>query len=214
MKKAQKFLQQSYQQVPADHDDGNQLFFPIQFRDNTKSWEFIRFMNSWGKEQVLDIHDLATQLSSSILNQLIKNRGFMILYTHFNENLAKSIPRNVYNNLRALKKMVDDKDILMGTTSRILKYWEISNYVAFEVRDLQDKVIIKINENMRCPVGIKPIKSFHLSGLTFYIKAPKPHNIIFKNKLCKTVLNPPDETGEKSISIPWEKLEYPKVKIV
>ena len=101
----------------------------------------------------------------------------------------------------------------MGTTSRILKYWEISNYVSFEVQDLQDKVIITINENMNCPIGTKPIKSFHLSGLTFYIDVPKPHCITFKNKLCRTTINPPDETGQKSISIPWQKLEYPKVNI-
>jgi len=82
------------------------------------------------------------------------------------------------------------------------------------VEDLQDKVIIIINENMYCPIGIKQIKSFHLSGLTFYINTHKPHNIIFKNKVCKTIINPPDETGKKSISIPWEKLEYPKVNIL
>ena len=137
----------------------------------------------------------------------------MILYTHFNENLFKSIPKNLHCNLMALKQMVGSKDILMGTTSRILKYWEISNYVSYEVQDLQDKVIITINEDMHCPIGVKSIKSFHLSGLTFYVNISKPYKIIFKNKLCKTIVNPPDETGEKSISIPWQKLEYPKVNI-
>ena len=101
----------------------------------------------------------------------------------------------------------------MSTTSRILKYWEISNYISFEVQNLEDKVIITIDENMHCPIGKKSIENFHLSGLTFYTSISKPYNIIFKNKLCKTVLNPPDETGEKSISIPWEKLEYPEVHI-
>ena len=102
----------------------------------------------------------------------------------------------------------------MGTTSRILKYWEISNYLSYEVEDLQDKVIIKINEYMHCPIGIKSIKRSHLSGLTFYTNISKPHKITFKNKLCKTIINPPDETGQKSVSIPWEKLEYPKVNIL
>ena len=53
-------------------------------------------------------------------------------------------------------------------------------------------------------------KKFHLSGLTFYINISKPCKIIFKNKLCKTIVNPSDETGRKSVSIPWEKLEYPR----
>ena len=82
------------------------------------------------------------------------------------------------------------------------------------MQDLEDKVIITINEDMHCPVGVKSIKSVHLSGLTFYINIFKPCKIIFKNKLCKTIVNPPDETGRKSVSIPWEKLEYPKVNIL
>ena len=36
-------------------------------------------------------------------------------------------------------KMVNRKEILMGTTSRILKYWEISNYINFEVQNLKIK---------------------------------------------------------------------------
>ena len=128
--------------------------------------------------------------------------------------IEKSIPKNLHCNLMALKQMVSSKDILMGTTSRILKYWEISNYVSYEVQNLEDKVIIKIHEDMHCPIGVKSIESFHLSGLTFYINILKPYKIIFKNKLCKTIVNPPDETGQKSVSIPWEKLEYPKVNIL
>ena len=101
----------------------------------------------------------------------------------------------------------------MGTTSRILKYWEVSNYISFEVQDFEDKVIILIKDKMYSPVGKKLVTNFHLSGLTFYINNAKQYKIIFKNKSCKTILNPPDETGEKSISIPWETLEYPEVYI-
>ena len=67
---------------------------------------------------------------------------------------------------------------------------------------------------MYSPVGKKSVTSFHLSGLTFYINRSKPHEIIFKNKICKAILNPTDETGKKSISIPWEKLEYPEVNLL
>ena len=134
----------------------------------------------------------------------------MILYTHFNENLCATIPMKLNERLGFLKKMVNRKEILMGTTSRILKYWEISNYINFEVQNLEDKVIILINDIMYSPVGEKSVTSFHLSGLTFYINISKPHKIIFKNKLCKTILNPPDQTGKQSISIPWQKLEYPE----
>ena len=51
-------------------------------------------------------------------------------------------------------------------------------------------------------------------GLTFYFNIAKPHKIIFKNKLCKTIVNPPDQTGKKSISIAWQKLEYPEINLL
>ena len=137
----------------------------------------------------------------------------MILYTHFNENLPRKIPVKLNHYLSNLKNMVNRKEILMGTTSRILKYWEVSKHITFEVQDLKNKVIIVINDKMYSPAGKKSVTSFHLSGLTFYIKRSKPHEIIFKNKLCRAILNPPDETGKESISIPWEKLEYPEVSL-
>ncbi len=195
------------------YDDDNDLIKPLLLRDGNKAWEFIRFINSWGNAGKLDLYEFVDQLKTRNLKKLIKNQGFMILYTHFNENLSNKIPINLIHYLNILKKMVNSKEILMGTTSRILKYWEVSNYISFEVQEFEDKVIILINDKMYSPIGEKSVRSFHLSGLTFYINTTKQHNIIFKNKLCKTILNPPDETGKKSISIPWEKLEYPEVHI-
>ena len=66
---------------------------------------------------------------------------------------AATIPMKLNECLSFLKKMVNRKEILMGTTSRILKYWEISNYINFEVQNLEDKVIILINDIMYSPVG-------------------------------------------------------------
>ena len=209
----QKILKKiKYQHVKDPiYDDDNNLIKPLLLRDGNKKWEFIRFINSWGNAGELDLYEFAGQIKVQNLKRLIKNQGVMVLYTHFNENLCATIPVKLNERLSYLKKMVNHKEILMGTTSRILKYWEISNYINFEVQNLEDKVIILINDIMYSPVGEKSVTRFQLSGLTFYINILKPHKIIFKNKLCKTTLNPPDQTGKKSISIPWQKLEYPEV---
>ena len=193
------------------YDDDNNLIKPLLLKDGNKKWEFIRFINSWGNAGDLDFYEFVGQIKARNLKRLIKNQGIMILYTHFNENLGATIPMNLIERLGFLKKMVNRKEILMGTSSRILKYWEVSNYIKFEVQDLEDKVIILINDTMYSPVGKQSLTSFHLNGLTFYINISKPHKIIFKNKVCRTILNPPDYTGKHSISIPWQKLEYPEV---
>ena len=195
------------------YDDDNNLIKPLLLRDGNKKWEFIRFINPWGNAGRLDFYEFASQMKAQNLKRLIKNQGIMILYTHFNENLCSKIPMKLSERLGFLKKMVNRKEILIGTTSRILKYWEISNYINFKVQNLEDKVIIYIDDIMYSPVGKKFVTSFHLSGLSFYIDIQKPHEIIFKDKICKTILNPPDQTGKQSISIPWGKLKYPEVSI-
>ena len=196
------------------YNNDNNLINPLFLRDGNKVWEFIRFINSWGNAGELDLSEFTEQINIKNLTRLIKNEGVMILYTHFNENLTDNIPNMLYKNLLALRDMVKRKDILMATTSRILKYWEISNHISFNVQNFDDKVIIVINDDLDCPIGKKPINRSHLNGLTFYTVNSKPHNVIFKNKLCKTTLNPPDKTGQKSLSIPWERLEYPQIDIL
>ena len=214
------FIQKILKKIKYQHlkdplyDDDNNIINPLLLRDGNKKWEFIRFINPWGNAGDLDLNEFVDQIKTRNLKRLIKNQGVMILYTHFNENLYNTIPTKLNHYLTNLKNMVNRKEILMSTTSRILKYWEVSNYITFEVQDFEDQLIIKINDKMYCPVGEKSVKKFHLNGLTFYFNIAKPHKIIFKNKLCKTIVNPPDQTGKKSISIAWQKLEYPEINLL
>ena len=76
--------------------------------------------------------------------------------------------------------MAKRKDILVTTTSRILKFWEISNYISYNVQTFDDKIIININDVLDCPIGKKSINRYHLNGLTFYCNNSKPHNIVLK----------------------------------
>lgn len=193
------------------YDDGNELLTPIIFRDGTQAFEFTRFINSWGKEQVLDINDLSTQIKKSTINQLIKNEGFMVLYTHFNEHVKMSgLPYLLIKNLKYLKGKVDDGFIFMCTTSRLLKYKELLDYIRYTVLKSQKEIHIVIESEMGTPIGLKQIKYDQLQGLTFYTKFPEKTKIMFNNSFLKTEQNPKDETGEYSISIPWRKLEYPE----
>ncbi len=78
---------------------------------------------------------------------------------------------------------------------------------------MKKKTTIVLNECLDTPVGIKSIHSMHLNGLTFYVDTSKPCQIMFKGEKIKTIINKRDETGRKSISIPWKKLHYPDVTI-
>ena len=192
------------------YDDGNELLFPIQFRDGQKKWEFIRFINSWGNEQVLDINDLQYQLSKRIQNQLIYNKGYMILYTHFNENVNMvGLPSGLKSNLGYLKRKVETGEIFLTTSSRLLKYKEINDNIKFSLQVKNKMTKIIISEVLHTPIGTKGINASQLSGLTFYTDFPEKTSIWFDNIEILSKINPPDETGKVSIMIPWEKLSYP-----
>lgn len=193
------------------YDDGNQLLFPIQFRDQTKTWEFIRYMNAWGKEQVLDIHDLATQLSPGMVNQLIKNRGFMLLYTHFNEHVnMDGLPKVLTKNLSYLKKKNFEGDVFIATSSRLLKYKEVHDYLNFKVDSSNDLTNIHIDSKMDTPIGEKSVERNQLCGLTFYVDHPPKTKVWFNKEELAIKRNPKDESGNLSVMVPWKKLSYPR----
>tara|TARA_X000001036_G_scaffold345916_1_gene325774 strand:- start:745 stop:1974 length:1230 start_codon:yes stop_codon:yes gene_type:complete len=196
------------------YDDGNNLFNILFLKDSNKMWEFTRYINSWGNAGILDLQELSEQLSPTVLNRLISSKGVMVLYTHFNENLFNEIPKKLYNNLKVLKEMNLKKNIFITTTSRLLKFWEISNYITYYIGQDEKKTNIFLNEFLDTPIGIKSIDIMHLQGLTFYVDTSKSCKIMFKGKKINTIINKTDETGRRSISIPWEKLHYPDVPIL
>jgi len=138
----------------------------------------------------------------------------MVIYTHFNENLKKDLPKKLILHLNELKNLVAKKDILVTTTSRLLKFWEIRNYLSYSLQENEDHNQIIIRDKLKNPTGTKIIKESHLEGLTFYIDTTKPCVVRFRNKVCKTRINPPDQTGKTSIAIPWNDLKYPDLNNV
>ena len=132
----------------------------------------------------------------------------MVIYTHFNENVKNDLPETLIKYLHHLKNRSDKGQVLIATTSRLLKYWEVSQFVAYKVIRNKKKIEIIIDKNLISPAGSKNLDLDHLQGLTFYINTNQQCIIKFDDAQISTKLNPPDETGQTSISIPWRKLDY------
>ena len=86
--------------------------------------------------------------------------------------------------------------------------------MSYSLQENKDHNQIIIRDKLKNPIGTKIIKESHLQGLTFYIDTKKPCVVRFKNKVCETRLNPPDQTGKTSIAIPWKDLKYPDLNNV
>ncbi|MDY6914883.1 MAG: hypothetical protein SVM86_01025 [Candidatus Cloacimonadota bacterium] len=107
-----------------------ELAYPITLEDGSKIFRFTRFLNSWGKHDRADINFMAEQINDDVLQKLLKNRGYLIYYTHLGEN--DGLPyfkKQTIAQLRKLKKMYEQGKLWITSTSELLNYYTLNKYL-------------------------------------------------------------------------------------
>lgn len=190
----------------------NRLILPVDFQDGSQGWEFQRWVNAWGEVKTLDSRDFGRQLRPANLRALIRNEGFLIIYTHFCENLdlEAGLTPALRANLANLQRLAIGGRLLVTTTSRLLRFREASAYLEYAVKQHDGEISIELHDELATPIGTSTISLEDLQGLTFYTDNPDQAHIRFKGQPVPHAHNPPDHTGRRSISIPWVPLEYPR----
>jgi len=120
------------------------------------------------------------------------------------------LPPILLKNLSYLKKKNIEGDIFITTSSRLLKYKELYDYLNFKVDSSDGITNIYIDSALDTPIGNKSMAKDQLYGLTFYVDHPPSTKIWFQKKELEIQKNPEDESGKLSVMIPWKKLSYPK----
>lgn len=217
--RAKNFLQRilmmtKYRSVPGEilFDLDNRLLLPAVLQDDSQVNEFQRWVNAWGEVKILDSRDLGIQLRPGYLRTLIRNEGFLIIYTHFCENLdIKAGPTMALrSNLANLRHLYAEGRLLVTTTSRLLRYREVSTNLNYDIRSEGERILIEIQDCLTTPVGMSDLNLNDLQGLTFYIEDISGVRILFKGQPVLQIENTRDHTGRQSVSIPWVTLEYPR----
>jgi len=201
-----------YKKLPIKPFDlKNRLMREIQLQDSNYIWDYQRFVNNWGAERILHIYDLARQIKPANIDRIIKNEGFSIIYTHMCEalNSFSDFPHTLHNDFHYIAKQFRAKKLLVSTSARLLQYFEISNYLIWHIENIKDYKIIKIAPFIKTLNQKMTIDENHLQGITFYCSTPSKVKILLEQKELKIKINPKDQTGQPSVSIPWKKLEYP-----
>jgi len=189
----------------------NRLRIKTLLQDGSLMWDFQRFVNAWGREQILDINDLTKQLKPSIVKTLIANAGYLIVYTHMCEGLSdfKQFPSKLYDRLKFISKMYQSGKLLVATTTRLLQYSEVHQNLIWRSHKENQITKIKIMPYIEVLDEKHELSENILEGLTFYCDSLEKVIISFKDKNLKIHRNPKDYLGRYSVSIPWKKLEYP-----
>lgn len=192
-------------------DIKNRLMVKKTLQDGNEIWDFLRFVNAWGREKTLDINDLSNQLKQENINRLVSNEGFLIVYTHFCEGLFNPdlFPLKLRKDLEHISNLYSEKKLLLTTTTRLLQYYEVSNFLTWTVEEDCDTIKITISPFLRTLNRETRISADSLQGLTFYCSTDKNIEIYLNGNTMKYQKNTCDYTGRTSVSIPWIPLKYP-----
>jgi len=191
----------------------NDLIQPIRLGDGHLLWDFQRFVNNWGCQTVLDSNDLGAQIKPTNIRQLITNEGFLIVYTHMCEglNIANPLPAKLYTALQFMAEKYRDGELLVATVSRLLKYTELIQTLKWTHCIDNNRLLIKIDPELT-NLGYHDILSGDdLQGITFYCDEPENVKVLLDDRELRTVANDQDYTGRFSVSVPWQKLEFPDI---
>ncbi len=184
----------------------NQLLIKTQLEDGNQILEFQRFISCFGEVKNTDVTDLALQLTRPTLAALVKSQGYMLLYTHMNENLPEGqpLPADVARGFDLLAAFARNKDLLVTTSARLLQYADLTTNLLLDIHSGADLTEVHLHAR-----GNDHLTVNDLQGLTFYCSDPEKTRIYWGGQLLETQVNPADHRGRVSISLPWTALVFP-----
>jgi len=185
----------------------NHVFRPVSLRSGHQVNEFLRANPHWGGVSCGETADgFAEVMTDRALARLIKHEGVCILYTHLGKISRRDEPfgpqtRNAFRRLAAAYRA---GNVLVATTRRLLDYH-------YMLRNIE---ISTIGEETSLRVCVRPLvqEPLNYSGLSFYVSDPTRTEVeIDGRKISPLQHNPPDHTQHVSVSIPWTRLEFPRL---
>ncbi|NLZ06742.1 MAG: hypothetical protein GXY19_16375 [Phycisphaerae bacterium] len=192
----------------------NATLRPIALRDERKVYEFMRCNPHWGGvDSCATGRSIGDVLTGEMLARLVERGGTCVLYTHLGRIDDRTVPFNpkAASAFRRLAEESHDGRILVTTTRRLLGYRRALQEVAFTTR--REKGMLRIDLTTRTPinwVGVLPTED--LAGLTFYVPDSEAVLLAIDGTPCTDLKrNPADPTGCSSVSLPWSRLEFPRI---
>jgi len=184
----------------------NQVMQPTHLRSGHKVWEFLRANPHWGGVSSSETADgLGDVLTEPLLRRLVDRQGVCVLYTHLGKtsNRCQPFSQNTQDALRRLARYAQEGKILVTTTRRLLGY-------SRALRELNVSASRVGNESRLDLRG--PVRVGDLDGLTLYITDAERARLFVNDKEIPDLQrNGRDHSGVASVSIPWKRLEFPRI---
>jgi len=187
----------------------NILLIPFKLDDGRKVYVFPRFNNHENIWAGVSSEGLHRQLGRTVIEQLVAQNGYMIVYNHLLDHFP--FDNDDMEVLRDISREFKAGRILVATTSRLLWYALMNSSVQWDEEHGSDRNLrIRIRPVLIDEVlGEIQLRETDLMGLTFYVaKNQRVEIFLGPNPIENVAANRPDETGSRSVSIPWRPLSF------
>lgn len=191
-----------------------ELALPVQLRDGNKIWGFTRYnQNPNGEWSRPGRHTLKYQLTEHFLKQLIAQKGYCILYTHFGQpSWQPGTPLFDTENLAALKRLAEknrNNQIWLTRTAQLLRYWVTRHHLVWNTDKEGKTYRINIQEINDPVEGARKPSREELTGITFSTPHYKNTELYIQNKKepVKRWLGPDSNSSHGFVGVPIEKID-------
>jgi hypothetical protein len=179
---------------------------PVSLADGAVFMAFNRFNRHpgglWGRPSR---HTLRYSLAEAVLADLIRQEGFLIVYTHL------GLPREVDGELfpppdrRVLENLAahyHQGRLWVAPTSRLLSFWLTSRHLVWDATLEGDHLVIHLVAVDDPTTGRRLPQPEELAGLCFYSPRPAATVLRLGGRDLSAVAYPPDHTGRESLGLP------------
>ena len=180
----------------------NELVQVITLDDGQKIFDFVRYINRWGKHSMADEPFLNFQIPPKVIDRLIRNQGYMIQYTHLGDNRGPPyISEPTFKVFRYIAHKSAVGELYVTSTSKLLNYYIHHKYINWNSIKNGDTIEISIENIMNEVEGTYIPTINQLKGITFYIPQNKKIRLFLNQNEIGYVINPKDHKGKYSITI-------------
>lgn len=156
----------------------------------------------WGRPSR---HTLRYALHPQVLQDLLDQEGFLVLYTHLglpgnaDENL---FPEPDHQALLNLARLYQEGDLWVAPTSRVLTFWVLQHFLTWEAAWEGEHLVIDLQALDDPATGRRRPRPEEVAGLCFYSPRPQSTRVRLDGRELAVHIYPADHTGQPSVGLP------------
>jgi hypothetical protein len=186
----------------------NEVLWKSSLRSGHAVTEFLRSNPSWAGISLYETADgFGRVVTDRFVDRLVGRGAACVLYTHLGKIRTKdrALTPETRVAFDRLARAFGAGELLVTTTRRLLDWCALRRRAPWAIRCDGEAATIDVS----APGGLRAHRA--LDGLTFYVPRPDRTRLTINGRDATLRMNPADETGMPSVSLPWRRLAFPRL---